>query len=299
MRLFHHRTGTAAVLVQQPGRRLPGLRRPRRAPVLRPGARGRPPRTEPGRRRGAWLGPAQCLLFPAHQLARGPLRFRYRNPVRGTAGKDPRHHPVRQQGRGDPLSLPERTARRRGAQAPVRGHHPEHEAALPRDRVEHGARGTGPLSQPPGLPGLCRGTAQPPGAPRIRGRSHAAGDHRPAGRRLSRPVRQAAARGPARRDRRQDPQGDQPAAGIPGQCRARLPVAGPQRRDAVGRRGTAHPARQPDRRRPGRRDVRARRAVHRAAPARQPAPARHPQPPARSRQHRHRRRTRRGGDPGR
>ena len=53
-----------------------------------------------------------------------------------------------------------------------------------------------------------------------------------------------------------------------------------------GRRGAAHPAREPDRLGAHRRDVRARRAVDRPAPARQRAPARDAQAPARPRQHR-------------
>ena len=55
--------------------------------------------------------------------------------------------------------------------------------------------------------------------------------------------------------------------------------------------------RQPDRQRPGRRALRARRAVDRPAPARQPAADRHAHPAARPRQHRDRRRARRGDDP--
>ena len=53
----------------------------------------------------------------------------------------------------------------------------------------------------------------------------------------------------------------------------------------------------PDRQRPGRRALRARRAVDRPAPARQPQADRHARAPARPRQHRDRRRARRGDDP--
>ncbi len=62
-------------------------------------------------------------------------------------------------------------------------------------------------------------------------------------------------------------------------------------------RGAAHPAGVADRVGPRRHAVRARRAVDRAPPARQPAADRHAHPAARSRQHGHRRRTRRGDDP--
>jgi excinuclease ABC subunit A len=58
------RTGAAPVLVQQPDGRLPEVRRPRRSPVLRPGARGRLPASVAGRRRDQGLGQAQPVLFP-------------------------------------------------------------------------------------------------------------------------------------------------------------------------------------------------------------------------------------------
>ena len=67
---------------------------------------------------------------------------------------------------------------------------------------------------------------------------------------------------------------------------------------AVRRRGAADPAGHPDRRRPGRRPLRARRAVHRPAPARQPPADRDPGPAQGPRQHPDRRRARRGHHPG-
>ena len=77
----------------------------------------------------------------------------------------------------------------------------------------------------------------------------------------------------------------------------RLPDAGARLRHAVGRREPAHPARLADRLRPDRRALCARRALDRPAPARQRAPARHAAAAARPRQHRDRRRARRGRDP--
>ena len=67
--------------------------------------------------------------------------------------------------------------------------------------------------------------------------------------------------------------------------------------DAVRWRRTAHPSRHADRLEPDRRALRARRAVDRPASARQPQAPRDAGPPARSRQHGHRRRTRRRDDP--
>ena len=60
---------------------------------------------------------------------------------------------------------------------------------------------------------------------------------------------------------------------VPDQRRRRLPVARPHRGDAVGRRVAAHPAGHADRQLAGRRALHPRRAVDRPAPARQRAPA--------------------------
>ena len=67
--------------------------------------------------------------------------------------------------------------------------------------------------------------------------------------------------------------------------------------DAGRGRGATHPAGVADRQRTGRRALRARRAVDRPPPARQPAPDRHDGAAARPRQHRDRRRARRGDHP--
>ena len=99
------------------------------------------------------------------------------------------------------------------------------------------------------------------------------------------------------RDRRAGAQGDPGAARLPARRRPRLPLADPPGGDAVRRRGAAHPARDADRLRPGRRALRPRRAEHRPAPARQPAPDRHAHAPAGPGQHAHRRRARRGHHP--
>ena len=76
----------------------------------------------------------------------------------------------------------------------------------------------------------------------------------------------------------------------------RLPVAGPRGGDAVGRRGAAHPAGDADRLVAGRRALHPRRAVDRPAPARQRQADRDARAAARPRQHRARRRARRGDD---
>ena len=77
----------------------------------------------------------------------------------------------------------------------------------------------------------------------------------------------------ADRDRARDrPAGrarDRRAAALPRLGRDRLPVARAGRDDALGRRGAADPARDPDRLEPGRRPLHPRRALDRPAPARQ------------------------------
>ncbi len=100
------------------------------------------------------------------------------------------------------------------------------------------------------------------------------------------------------RHRRADPQGGH-ASG----CSFLINVgpgvsdAGPLGGDAVGRRGAADPAGDPDRLAAGGRAVHPGRAVHRAAPARQPAAAGHAGAAARPRQHRPGGGARRGDDP--
>ena len=86
-------------------------------------------------------------------------------------------------------------------------------------------------------------------------------------------------------------------ARVPRGRRAGLPDDRPDGVDAVGRRGAADPARDPDRVDADGRAVHPRRAVDRAPPARQREADRDADPPARPRQHRPRRRARRGDHP--
>ena len=89
---------------------------------------------------------------------------------------------------------------------------------------------------------------------------------------------------------------DRRAAALPGLGRDRLPVARADRDHALGRRGAADPARDPDRLEPGRRPLHPRRALDRPAPARQREADRDARAAARHRQHRDRGRARRGHD---
>ena len=87
------------------------------------------------------------------------------------------------------------------------------------------------------------------------------------------------------RHRRARDQRDPPAPEVFERRGPELPEPGPQRRHALRRRSAAHPPGEPDRQRPDRRDVRARRTQHRPAPARQRPPHHHPAAPARPWQH--------------
>ena len=89
-----------------------------------------------------------------------------------------------------------------------------------------------------------------------------------------------------RDDRDAHPEGDSGSAAVPQRRRRRLSHAGAVGGDAVGRRRAAHPAGDADRLEPHRRALRARRAVDRAASARQPQAPRDAGAAARSRQHR-------------
>ena len=98
-------------------------------------------------------------------------------------------------------------------------------------------------------------------------------------------------------DRPPAAQGDRGAARLPRRRRAGLPDPRPDERDAVRRRGPADPPGDPDRHDADGRPVHPRRAVDRAAPARQREAHRDADAAARPRQHGPRRRARRGDDP--
>src|SRR6185312_281152 len=94
LRLLAAGTGTAPVLVQLAGWRLPVMRRPRRHTGVRRGARGRSSRTAIVQRRSAGLGPAQRALFPADPVPGGALRFRRGHAVAEASRGRPEGHPA-------------------------------------------------------------------------------------------------------------------------------------------------------------------------------------------------------------
>ena len=97
-------------------------------------------------------------------------------------------------------------------------------------------------------------------------------------------------------DREPHPARDPRSSAFPQRRRRRLSDARPKRRDAVGRRGPAHPAGDANRVEPHRRALRPRRAVNRPSPARQSGTALDARAASRSRKHGRRRRARRGDD---
>ncbi len=179
----------------------------------------------------------------------------------------------------------------------VRGRHPVDQAP-PRGRRERlVARAVRGLHARGAVQGVRRRPPQAGDAGRHDQRPQHRRGLRPVDRRVGQVPRRARADRAGADDRRAGDQGGQRPARVPARRRPRLPDAVPLGRHAGRRRGPAHPPGQPDRLRPRRHAVRARRAVDRAAPARQPPAHRHADPAARPRQHGDRRRARRGDDP--
>jgi excinuclease ABC subunit A len=126
------RTRTAPVLLQQPGRRLPELRRPRREAVLRSGARGAHPGAEPagGAIRG-WDRRNAYYFQMLSALAKHYVRHRAR----------PFELPERSggilhgSGEEDRVHLHHGQRRAASPQASLRGHPAQPRAPLPRDRL--------------------------------------------------------------------------------------------------------------------------------------------------------------------
>ncbi len=172
--------------------------------------------------------------------------------------------------------------------AAVRGRHPEHGAALARDRQRLAARGARPLSEHAPMRDLPR----PPPQARGAGGQDRQARYQPGQRLLDPRRRRAGSAGSTQaltakqRDIAQRILKEiNERLGFLQQCRARIsdPVA--RLRHAVGRREPAHPPRLADRLRPDRRALCAGRAVDRPASARQRPAARDAEAAARSRQH--------------
>ena len=115
LRLHHRRDRAPAVLLQQPVRRLPVLRRPRRAGGIRCRTGRAEPGAEPGRGRACAVGRHQLeILRPDPQEPRRPLRLPAVHTLREAAQEGPGGRPVRLRRR------PDRDALRRRACANTR-----------------------------------------------------------------------------------------------------------------------------------------------------------------------------------
>jgi excinuclease ABC subunit A len=146
------------------------------------------------------------------------------------------------------------------APTPSRASSPTSNAATAKPIQPGGARGTVEVPQQQALPRMRRRPPATRGAPRLRRRQDHHRNQPPVADPLPRLLQPAAthrAQGPGRR---KDPQGDHRAAVLPDQRRPRLPLARPLGRNALRRRGAAHPPGLADRLGPHRRHVRARRA---------------------------------------
>ena len=244
-------------------------------------ARGGLPSLEPGLGRGQGLGPAQCLhLLDAGKRGQA-LRLRHRHALRGAAGAGPAGAAARL-GRARtstsstrPQGAKGQGARRSSARTPSKASCPTWSGATARPIRPRCARTWRATRRPSPAPtaaargcGARRATSSCSSTAR-RARRADLPRRAPDAGRVPGLLRRPAAAGRQGRDRRQDRARDPLAAEVPERRGPELPEPGPQRRHAVRRRGAAHPPGQPDRQRPDRRDVRARRAQHRPAPARQ------------------------------
>jgi excinuclease ABC subunit A len=153
-------------------------------------------RWAPARSATAWarsqfFDPARVVAYPHLSLAAGAIKgwdrrnqfyFQMLESLAAHYGFDidtpfeelPRpaaHRAATARARRRSGSLPLGTRKARVTAAPLRGHHPQPRAPLPRDRLDGGARGTGEsYPQQQALPRLRRHAPAPRGAPRLRRR---------------------------------------------------------------------------------------------------------------------------------
>ncbi len=310
------RDRAAHVLVQQPARRLPGLRRHRRQDVLRPRPHRARRRAVAARGRDRAVGEAQQRPSSSRSSTRSPRTSRSTCTRPGTSCPHEHAQAASSTARAArrSSSTSRRTARKHTLQEGVRGR-----ARQPRsagfDEYERRRREQGRTSEED-FEAIYDEFHRYMNADR-RARSAAAracarrrASSRSAARRIVEVTGadRSATRTTSSQGLTLSPraEGRSPSAScarsaerlsLPRQRRPRLPDARPHRGDAVGRRGAAHPAGDADRQLAGGRALHPRRAVDRPAPARQRAPARDAAAAARPRQHRARRRARRGDHP--
>ena len=288
----------ADLLVQLAARRVRALHGPGLADGDRPRAGGARPVAVDRRGRARAVGEQHVQLLRADDRGdRRALRRRPGRPLGGAARGAARRVPVRDQRRAgaghlsQPLRAPAllRDAASRGSSRTC-------SAATARPTRSGRARRSRSTCRCGACP-VCGGARLRAGVPRGARRRDA---DRGLLRAVGAPGAGVAGGGRALRDRparrAADPARDLRAAALPGERRHRLPVDGPGGGDAVRRGGAAHPPGHADRLLAGRRAVHPRRALDRAAPARQLQADRHARAAARPRQHGDRRRARRADD---
>ena len=265
------RARAADLLVQLAPRRVRALHRARLADGDRPRAGRARPDAVDRRRRDRAVGEQRLQLLRAGDRGdRRALRRRPRRALGGAAAGAARPVPVRDRRRAaaDLLSQPLRApALLRDA---LRGDRREPRAPLPRDRLRVDAREDRGVHVAARRARCAAARACAPS----RARCSSAGTRIEdfcalSARRALRVARGGRAVGDRPPRRAADPARDLRAAAVPRERRHRLPLDGPRGRDAVGRRGAADPPGDADRLLAGRRAVHPRRALDRAAPARQ------------------------------
>ncbi len=269
----------AAVLLQQPLRRLRGVPRLRQHHRDRHGSR----RARPGQE------PQPACDRAVEQAALPHL------PRRAEAGREAgRHPPRRALARPDGRRAAVRPRRRRRR---VRGHPRVLPVAGAQEVQGARPRVPEPLPRIPDVPRVPGHAPAPRGEGRARRRPHdrrGVPAHREGGAAL---LRRAGALPEGRGGRRHAARGGPAQAVVPERRRPRLPHARPALVNALRRRVAAHQPGIGARIGAGRHALRPRRAVDRPASPRQPAPDRHPPAAARPGQHGARRRARRRHDP--
>ena len=291
------RAPAADLLVQLAARSLPAVHRPGCAAGDRPRpARPRPVAVDRRGRARAVVGRQLQLLRVGDPGDRRALGDRPRQAVAGALERPAGPVPVRHQGRAHLRPVPQPDGAQALVHAQLRGHRPEPRTALPRDRLVAAARADRGVHVVPALPGVRRRPAEARGAGGHGRRPQHPRVHEDVGDALARVPRRARADRGRAADRRADRQGDPRAADVPRRRRRRVSEPRPWVGDALGRRGAAAPAGDPDRLAARGRPLHPRRAVDRPPPARQRQADRHARAAPRPRQHRGRRRARRADD---
>ena len=244
---------------------------PRRAAGDRPRpARPRPVALDRRGRARAVVGRQLELLRVGDPGDRRPLGDRPRQALAGPDRRAAGPLPVRHQGRADLRPVPQPDGPAALVHAQLRGDRPEpRSGATARPTRRSSASGSRSTCRFRPCP-ACNGARLKPEvlAVTVGGLNIHEFTKMSVTRSLALPRRARADRGRAA-DRRADRQGDPRAADLPRRRRRRLPEPRPRVGDALGRRGAAPPAGDADRLAARRRALHPRRAVDRAAPARQ------------------------------